>query len=234
MAENSRMERSWIERVWADNPCQLLDNGNIMIGPSRLSFANLLERSKKKNGTEGPYGAVILLPELGGPVKIDPLLQAVQALYKEHMPAALANKAVRDKLHNPFKQQGDQIDMKTGEPYAGYVAGRICISANSSQSQPGVVDVNGAPITDKRRVYSGAWAIVSVRPAWFSVDGNQGPTFYLQNVMVVADDDSLGGVGGSNPSQDFAGVKIDATVNPVDMFSSGGASSDTSVADLLG
>jgi hypothetical protein len=29
MAEKSNMKREWIERVWKDNPCVKLPNGNV-------------------------------------------------------------------------------------------------------------------------------------------------------------------------------------------------------------
>ena len=95
-----------------------------------------------------------------------------------------------------------------------------------------------APIIDKKHVYSGVWAIVTLAPKWFDVSTNKGPTFYLQSVMVVADDESLGGTGSANPNSDFAGVKIDATVNPSAAFENmkpadGGAAA-TGGVDLFG
>jgi hypothetical protein len=81
-----------------------------------------------------------------------------------------------------------------------------------------VVDQNLAPIVDKRHVYSGCWVIPTVIAKWFDVGTNKGPTFYLQSVMVVADDENLGGTGSANPNADFAGVKIDQTVNPAAAF----------------
>lgn len=237
MAEKSKMTREWVERVWKDNPCVLLDNGNIRF-VTRLGFANLLERPKPgADGKDRAYGTVCLLPELGGPVTIDALMKAANDLYAEKLPAALTNAELRAKLNQPFKKQDGYID-KEGVLYDGFVPGRWCISANSSQSKPPVVDQNGAPIVDKSQVYSGCWAIVAVRPGWFDVGTNKGPTFYLQSVMVIAGDENLGGVGSSNPSQDFAGVKVDPTVNPAAAFgidpSMGGQPAQSAAAvDLL-
>lgn len=220
MAEKSRAKREWIERVWADNPPEIMPNGNLRF-LARTAFCNLLERPKnKQTGEEQAWGTVLLLPEAGGPVKFDLFQQAIAGVLKEHMPAALANEALRDKLNKPFKKQGSFIDIKDpdGNLYDGFVDGRFCISANSSQSKPYVVDINGAPIVDKSRIYSGCWVLASVKPDWIKNPQNPGPTFYLQGVMVVSDDESLGGVGGGDPKADFAGVKIDQAVNPAAMF----------------
>ena len=222
MAEKTRMTPEWIRRVWADNPCTVLSNGNVRTGPVRLGFVNILQRPKPgADGKERAYGAVLLFPDLaliGGQAALAPLQQAVIAQFKENAPVALQNQAMLSKYHNPFKKQDTFVDLSTGEIYDGFAEGRICISANSSQSQPGCFDINQAPITDKSRCYSGAWAIAALRPDWINRDEKKGPTFYLQSVMVVADDENLGGAGPSNPSVDFGGVKIDPTVNPAGMF----------------
>src|SRR5436190_3555029 len=135
MAEKSRMTREWIERVWTDNPCVLLDNGNIRF-VTRLAFVNVLERPKARPGDDPnkprAYGVVALLPELGGPVSIQPMLDAVKAIYTEKLPAALTSPEVRAKYNQPFKDQGGYVD-KEGKLYDGFVPGRYCISANSSK-----------------------------------------------------------------------------------------------------
>lgn len=213
MGEKTKMTPDWVARVTAANQPKKLPNGNILVF-GRLAFVNLLERPKRQDGSEGSYGAVVLLPS---ETDLSLLKDEAKALFQEKAPAALTNKAIAAKYHNPFKKQDDQVDKKTGALYDGFVEGRICLSVNSSQSQPPVVNQKMAPITDKTKVYSGCWGIVSIRPAWFKVQGNEGPTFYLQQVMVVADDESLGGVGRADP-RDFQGVSIEANVNLDDAF----------------
>jgi hypothetical protein len=233
--ENTRMTPEWITRVWNDNPCRKLPNGNIIF-LARTAFCNVLERPKP--GTDGKkraFGSVLLIPDLqliGGPTALQPLQTEYEAQLKEKMPAALANEDLRAKLHDPFKKQGSYINTKSKDAdlYDGFVPGRFCISANSSQSQPAVVDQMMAPVIDKARVYSGCWVIAAVRGAWIINPQNPGPTFYLQSLMVVADDNSLGGVGQSNPNADFAGVKVDQSVNPAAMFGADGATSGAQAA----
>lgn len=220
MAEKTQMTAEWIARVAADNPVQQLANGNYLVF-CRLAFANILERGKPQPPkTEGSYGAVLLLPDV---LDLTPLKQAVVDLLKENAPAALANQALADKLNKPLKKQDSFVNTKseTGELYDGFVPGRFCISANSG-NQPPCVDQRMAPIVDKSKCYSGVWAIVTITAKWFDVGTNKGPTFYLQSVMVVADDTSLGGVGSANPNDDFKGVKIDQAVNPAAAFGAEG------------
>lgn len=232
MSEKTRMTDEWIERVWKDNPCHIAANGEIITGPVRLAFCNVLERPKPgQDGKERAYGTVLLFPE---GVDLGPLKDAAMALFKEKAPQVLANPKLASKFHNPFKQQGDFLDAKLGEPYDGFVDGRTAISANSSQTKPVVVDIRGAPIVDKARVYSGCWAIVALRAGWIGRDDNKGPTFYLQSLMVVADDENLGGVGSSNPQVSFAGVKIDQTVNPAGLFGEADADEEAAKAALFG
>ena len=235
--ENTRMKPEWITRVWNDNPPRRADNGNIIF-LARTAFCNVLERPKPgADGKERAYGSVLLIPDLdliGGPDALKLFSTAATALIQENMPGALKNKDLLDKLHNPIKKQGTYVNTKSedGDLYDGFVPGRFCISANSSQSKPSVVDQSMTPLIDKADVYSGMWVLAAVREGWIKTKENPGPTFYLQSLMKVADDNSLGGVGQSSPSSDFAGVKIDQTVNPAQAFS-GSTPAEAGAVNLL-
>jgi hypothetical protein len=171
------------------------------------------------DGKERAYGAVLLFPE-GADLSV--LKAEAKALIQENMPAALTSKAVFDKLNNPFKDQGGFTDPE-GQLYDGFVGG-------ASPSRP-------TPPRASRRWSTRRWPRSSTSgtstPAagpsspWpragSTSDTNKGPTFYLQSVMVVADDENLGGAGAANPSADFAGVKIDDAVNPAAAFGVEGA-----------
>ncbi len=226
------MSAEWIARNWAANPPRIIDGGNIIFGPVRGAFVNLLERPKPgTDGKERAYGLVALIPE-GADLSV--LKEAAKLLFKEKAPLALTNPEVARKYHNPFKKQEDYVDTKSGGLYDGFVAGRVAMAFNSSQSKPPVTDQKLAPIVDKDRCYSGAWFMLSVRPGWFKQQGKEGPTFYLQSAMVVADDDeSLGGIGQSNPNKDFAGVSLDPSVNPAAGFGAAGPADDGEV-DIFG
>lgn len=235
MAEKTQMTEEWMDRVWNENQPRLIpETGNVVMF-GRGAFVNVIERSKDKAGVERSFGLVLLLP----PKKEPTLLKNIAIeMFKEKAPAALTNKALMDKYHNPFKKQDTFIDKKTGHLYDGFVAGRNCMSFNSPSSKPACFDQRMNVIDDKKRCYSGAWMIVSVFPKWLKRDEKEGPNFYLQQVMIVADDEVLGGdgAGGSfNPQADFGGVKIDASVNPADAFGTGvTAGGETEDVDIFG
>lgn len=199
---NTRMSDEWIKRAVGDNPIVLLDNGNYRTCPVRLSFPNIFHMSKPKKANINPsYGANLLFPTCAD---LKPLEAAVVAVLKEKCPDALSTdprKKVKVKL--PFLDQADMLK------YDGYTEGARYIIATSKQNKPPVVDTRQQHVTDESKVYPGVWAICTVRPFWYDVDVNKGVSFGLQSVMIVADDESLGG-GSENIADAFSGVKIDA------------------------
>ena len=162
---------------------------------------------------------MLIIPDLTIPnVNIDLLYDAAGDLLREKAPAALTDPDLRARYHNPFKKQESFVELKTGEIYDGFTPGRIAISANSPGGKPDVFDQRQQIITDKDRAYSGCWAMVGLNPGWINRDEKKGPTFYLQWAIIVADDENLGGSGRTAPAVAFAGVQIDAEVNPAAQF----------------
>ena len=211
---DTRMSDEWIERAVRDNPIVLLDNGNYRTCPVRLSFPNIFHMSKPKKADIQPsYGANLLFPTCAD-LKV--LQQGVVDVLKDKCPDALSEdprKKVKVKL--PFLNQDEMLkyDGYSDEPGAKYII------ATSKNNKPPVVDLRQQIITDEQRVYPGVWAITTVRPFWYDVGVNKGVSFGLQSVMVVADDNNLGG-GGEDISKAFGGVKIDAgDVNVNELFS---------------
>lgn len=216
MAEKSLMTREWIERAWKTHPNRIMPDGRVITGPCRAAFFNCLSRPKNKDGTDRAYGVVLLFPDHTIPgVNLGLLAGPINNLLDDKAPGARNNPSLRAKYHEPFRKQETWIDLKTGEPYDGFVPGRFAISANSSQSQPPVVDTRGAPIVEKSRAYSGCWVIANLNPGWINRTDKKGPTFYLNAVMVVADDESLGGTGQVSPTEAFSGITVDlGDINP--------------------
>lgn len=232
MAENSNVSQEWVDGIVARYPPAVIEEtGDIRLF-GRFAFFNCIgDKPKDKNGKERSHGLVLLIPSK---TDLSLLKNAAIALLREKAPAALSNPDVAKKYNNPFKKQDEFIDVKTGALYDGFVAGRPCMSFNSPKSAPLVVRQNMAPIVDRKDCKSGDWGFVSVAPKWFDVEQNKGPTFYLQQVMKVADDTSLGGTGSADPRQAFAGISIDASVNPSDAFGTGGGPAAEEAVDIFG
>lgn len=218
--ESTNMTAEWIERVVRDNPCVLLDNGNIRTCPVRLSFANLFERSKPvPPNTEGKFGANLIFPLCAD---LSVLQTAVVETLKAKWPTFGTPQA--PKLKSPFKKQGEMLK------YAGYAEGGYFITAISDQ-KPAVVDQRLNPIGDPAKAANGFWAICTVRPFSYDKGVNKGASFGLQSVMIVAEDKAFSG-GSENVASAFAGVKIDAGVNPASGFGEGPVG-DISEADAM-
>lgn len=204
---DSNMTDEWIERVWRDNPCVLID-GNVRTGPVRLAFPSIFERSKPvEEGKEGKYGANLLFP-LGVDLSLleDECLEALAKApwYRAGMTGLTM--PLKDPAKMPLKDPGGMLK------YSGFQAGARYVIA-TSDNPPLCVDQRLAPITDKAKVYSGVWAIPTIRAFTYNKGVNKGVGFGLQSLMIVADDSSLGGIPPANPQRDFGGVKIDPVVS---------------------
>jgi hypothetical protein len=155
-----------------------------MIGPGRLSFARLLEPKKADDGSDRWETALLLPPTYD----IAPHVAALEA-------AAVA-KFGADKSKWPkgagFRKPSDVFrKADDSDYYSDEFAGWYVVNA-SSRDAPGVVDANVDDVTDKREVYSGRWARLSVN-AYGYTTGKKGVTFGLNNVQVLRHDKPLGG-----------------------------------------
>ena len=217
---DTTMSDDWIQRVWRDNPCKLLDNGNIRTGPVRLAF--IVDKGKKhtlfelgvpmEEGKTGKFGANLIFP-----VGVDLTVMEDECL------AALSNAAwyrpgmggltmpIKDPAKMPLREPGGMLK------YTGFGEGQRYVIA-TSDNRPMVVNSRMEPITEKETVYSGQWAVATIRAFSYNKSVNKGVGFGLQSVMIVADDTSLGGVPPANPIRDFGGVQIDASVNTTNYF----------------
>ena len=213
--KDSRMPDSWVQQQVAANPIAVApQTGNILTGPVRLAFVNLLQPGKPMEGDtdsakKPTYNCVVLFPvgfDVNGFQNV--LVKAWTDLTAQHFPGQHPAS-----LHNPFRDQAIKAN------YAGYNPGCPFISVATTQ-KPQVVDTAGNPLIDENRVYPGVWALVSVRAFEFGLRParpKKGVTFGLQSVMIIADDEKLG--GSAPPAmQDFANVRVGQDFNPSGAF----------------
>lgn len=212
---STNMPAEWIARVVKDNPFVILENGNLRTCPLRLSFPNIFKRSKPiPPNTEGKYGANLVIPLVAD---LTVLRAEAGRVAKERWPTIGTPQA--PKLRSPIKAQGEMLK------YDGYAEGGFFLTVTADRQQP-FVDQRLAPITDEAKAYPGAWVIATIRGFAYDKGVNKGVSFGLQSLMFIADDKQLGG-GGSNPNVDFAGISIDASVNPADAFGTGATAGTT-------
>lgn len=220
----------WVRRVIAENPCRAIDGGNYVTCPVRFGFPNVDKAQPAMDDDGKPKYTLTPLFQAGS--DISPLKQALAETAQAEWGSQLEQYMALDNFHKPIKDQGSK-------QYDGFTPGLPFFTA-SSERKPAVVMQNMAPFTG--RVYPGQWGILIVRPFAFNRRNKQGVvvkrglSFGLQSVMIVADDTEFGG-GSVDPHKAFAGVKIDADVNPSAMFGQAagtdGAKAPTA-ADLFG
>lgn len=211
-AASSDKTAEWVESLWKKNPCTLLPNGNIRTGPVRLSYPFILERGKPQPPrTEGSFGTAFLFP---AGADISALKTAAVDIARSKWPNA--GKPGGPSLHSPFRDQGE----KDGK--AGYVPGSIFMSAYADKQAPYCVDKNSVPVVEKSRIYPGVWALVVLRPFVFDKGVKKGPSFGLQGVVLIADDENIGGGGGGDVVGDTSGInlgeEISSSVDPTSLF----------------
>lgn len=186
----SKMTDKQIAALMQRFPVQVLSNGNIRTCPVRLSYPHLFEKyvNKKKFPDAEPKFSVTCLFPKGAD------LSAIEKATRECAVENFGRDWERKKVELPLLDQG-----KEGTPEGGYVPGAMLCRSTSSQ-KPKVVNRSLADV-DKDDVYPGIWAIVTLRP--FPSDyGKKRVSLGLQNVMIIADDERLGG-GGSRAEDDF-------------------------------
>lgn len=224
-AAQSRVTNEWLSDIHRRYPVQRIMTrdaqgveswtGNVRSSLVRLSFPHLFKPQPAMEAGKEPQFMVTSLFPAGADISLLALIA------QETATAEWGANAASFQLHSPFRDQGEKASK-----YSGYVPGSTFI-ASGGQRRPPVVDQNLAPITDENRVYPGVWGFVTYRCFPYNVKGptgailKRGISFGLQSVMIVADDENLGG-GGSDPNQDFAGVQIEAAVNPAGLFSNHG------------
>lgn len=151
-------------------------SGNLITPKGRLSFCQILTAKPNKRGKD-MFGTSILIP---GTSDIGLLIEATKKCAAEKWGNALPKN-----LKSPF--------LKAGEfEYEGYEDGWTLLRPTAIQ-KPGVVNAAGENVDESSEIYPGRWAILSLRPFAYDVDGNRGVSFGLQNVQLLDHDTNLAG-----------------------------------------
>lgn len=222
----------WIHNAVTKNPCILLDDGNIRTCPVRLSFTQQVFKPEAfEEGGEKKYNCTFLLPA-----------SADLTLLRQQL-AAAGQAEWGDKFEEYLQADGfakPLQDQARKKQFEGYVPGSFFFTA-SGKRKPIVQNANGALIPDDdSKVQAGFWAfaIVNTYPFNYRKTPNgpvikRGLGFGLQAIRMIAEDHVFGG-SYVDAEKAFAGVDIDADVNPTGLFSgeTGGAKAKTA-ADLL-
>ena len=164
----------------------------VVTGKVRLSYANVWE-PKSINGSEPKYSVSVIIPK-SDQVTVSKVNAAIEAAIQAGIGkfgGKLPNKAM---LKLPLR---DGDTERTDEAYVG----AYFINANS-KTAPQIVDRDRQEIVDRREVYSGCYARVSLNFYVFNTNGNRGVACGLGNIQKLTDGEPLG--GHSDAATDFA------------------------------
>lgn len=223
----------WIHNAVKKNPCILLPDGNIRTCPVRLSFPQQVFKPEKFDpedpGSKAKYTCTFLFP---ASADLTLLRQQLAIAGQDEWGDKFEDYLQADGFAKPLQDQGRK------KQYEGYVPGSFFLTA-SGERKPIVQDANGALIPgDESKVQAGYWAFAILNVYAFnyrkSANGpviKRGLGFGLGAIRMIAEDVVFGG-GFVDAEKAFAGIDIDADVNPTGLFS-GSTGGAKSAADLL-
>lgn len=210
---NSKIGDAWIAQAQRDIPISFVIDAsgqptrNILTGPVRLCFPDLFQPAKaqkRDDGSEGmgKFGTQILFPP-GADFSVlhAEYFRILAEQFADYRDGATGNYYG---LYSPFRDQAEKC-----AKFPGYTPGCVFITC-TSRYKPPVVDRNMNPVVDANKVYPGVWAVLSINAYAFGKSPPQpkkGVAFGIQSVMILADDEKLGG-GAADPKTQFKGVAV--------------------------
>ena len=160
-----------------------VNENKVVFGPCRLSYTHVFNKYNPDGAeADGKYMTNVLIPK-SETETLEALKQAIEVAKKQAIVSKWGGKEPK-KLDMPLRD-GDE---KEDDIYADH----FFVNAKSN-TRPGIVDKDLAPIVDEEEIYSGVWAYVSVTFYGYDVSGNRGIACGLNNIKKFKDDDKLGG-----------------------------------------
>ena len=175
---------------------QMKGETRVITGKVRLSFSNLFEPRKNDDGTTGRYDCCLLIDK-DDKDTINCINKAIENAKAKGVADKWGGKVPKNMqlpLHDGDEKEDDQ--------YSEQFAGNMFINPKA-KSRPGIVDKHGARIIDAEEIYSGCWVVAALSFFPYDMNGNRGVGVGIDNVMKLADGESL--AGKPSAESDFAG-----------------------------
>jgi len=207
----SKRTEAEIMSLMAKRPIRMTDDGCIMTGPVRLSFAALDKPAKPVEvGGKEKYQASLLFPHMNLTVLKDALLAKLKLDYPG-LPdySSFVNALSKN---SPVKDQGMKINVKDGgyEPVkatvTGYTKGFMYVNPKSMRQPTLFHVVRGGwvavlPEEITKVMYSGCWVEAKIALIKSTANANPGEATGLQGLWKLADDNSFGGGSGATAAE---------------------------------
>jgi hypothetical protein len=162
---------------------------DVVTGKVRLSYVHLFTPYASQQGGESKYSTTILLPKTDIATK-----QRIDAAINAAIQEGIASRwnGVRPPVLAIPVYDGDGVRPSDGMPFGEECKGHFVFTASSKQA-PEVVDLARQRILNQTEIYSGIYAMVSVRFFPYASNGKKGIGCGLGPVMKLEDGEPLGG-----------------------------------------
>ena len=171
----------------------------VVTGKVRLSYAHLFEPFAQLN-SEPKYSCGLLIPKKDK-VTIKNLRAAQQAALEAGKDSKFGGK-IPAVWADTIKDGDEQADLDRNPEYAGHLYMSV-----SSNTRPGIVDINVQAILDSSEVYSGCYVRASINAFPYLYMGKRGVSFGLNHIQLIEDGEFLG--GRSRAEDDFDSIDGD-------------------------
>ena len=185
-----------VEKLLAKNIAPVVNGDMIRTGLVRIVYPKLF-KPESFEGSEPKYSVLLMIPKTDK-ATMDAIKQVHGELVKSKFGSNFKSK-------NPLIKDGDESEFAD---LHGYYLMRV-----SSKRKPDVVKSQGGTIValTEDEIKGGDWAIVSLRLYAYDKAMNKGISAGLNNLLLVARDEALGG-GSTSASDDFGDISAIASL----------------------
>lgn len=177
------------------------EENSVWITPrGRTTFVAMSKRFKNKNSTrpddKGQWAVTIILPPGADTSGIRKAVNA-EATSGAKKPVDFWKPGKAVGLKSPFSRADEKLETVTSKGVEVDLEGWEMIRPNSYLPQRPVVRLANGEVVDDDELdiecFSGRWARLMVKPAWYDQDGGKGVKFRLEGVQLLRRDDPIGG-----------------------------------------
>lgn len=179
---------------------------SVMTPKFRVSYPNVFKPRLNTMSKKEEFSLTALFPK-----------DADLTVLKDAMKKAIVDKWGADekkwpkRLRSPFRDQGErekELDDGSKALPDGYVKGAKFLNLKCYK-KPGVIDQSKNDIISPADFYPGCWARATVAAFAYDTAGNQGVSFWLNNIQKVAEGEPFS--GRPKAEDEFAAIESDET-----------------------
>lgn len=157
----------------------------VVTGKCRFVYCSVMSARKNEMNGKDEFSTQVLVPKSDTET-----VAALKAAAKEALTAKFGDKIPKN-VRNPLRD-GDTETKSDGTPLGKEYAGCYFFNTKST-NKPGAVDANGQDLLGSNDIVSGDFGRVSLNAYAYDQAGNKGVSFGLNNIMLVAKGEPLGG-----------------------------------------